>query len=328
MQRSVTAGDVARKAGVSAAAVSRAFRSGSPMKQETRAHILRVARTLCYVPPSRRGANSSASSTVTVIAGDLTNPFYPDVIGRLSRVFHARGRRVILQTVAPDEDIDTLVSHVLEFRTDAVILTSATLSSTLAQACRNQSVPVVLFNRLQIDPHLCAVTCDNYGGGLLIGRRFHEAGRRRIAMIGGTHNASTQIERRRGFLDALAEAGIAPIAEVPAHFTYDSGLVAARHLLSGTLSPDAVFCCNDVMALAAIDAARERGLRVPEDIAIIGFDDIPMSAWTPYQLTTVRQPVNRMVNDVADLVELQLADPKSEGSIRIAPVRIVERSSG
>jgi len=146
-------------------------------------------------------------------------------------------------------------------------------------------------------------------------------------MIGGKPNTSTHIERRRGFCDRLAEASMQLSTELSGEFSYDIAFRTAREVLSRPDRPDALFCLNDVMALAALDAARVLGLRVPADLAVIGFDDIPMAGWPSYGLTTVRQPLRRMVADTLELIEAQLADPEVYGTIRIAPVRLIERNS-
>ena len=146
-------------------------------------------------------------------------------------------------------------------------------------------------------------------------------------MVGGRVNTSTHLERSRGFCDRLAEADIRLTAAISGEFKYDVAFDVVRELLAESGRPDALFCLNDIMALAAIDAARVAGLRVPDDIAVIGFDDIPMASWPSYRLTTVRQPIRRMVADTLELIQAQLLDPEVCGTIRIAPVRLIERDS-
>ena len=256
------------------------------------------------------------------MAGDLENQFYPMAAKAFSHAIHAQGRRMMLHAVPPKGSVDTVSSKVLDFRSDAAIVTSALMSSRLAQACRRARMPVVLFNRVQPDAGMTAVTCDNYGGGRLVAQRFLAAGRQRIAMIGGLDNTSTHLERARGFRDVLEAAGVALIASPSGNYDYATSFAAAQALMLADTRPDALFCINDVMAMAALDAAREVGLAVPDDLAVIGFDDIPMAAWSSYQLTSVRQPIERMVADALELVDGLLADPTGEGAIRIAPVSL------
>ncbi|SDF03397.1 substrate-binding domain-containing protein [Limimaricola pyoseonensis] len=323
-----TGRDVARVAGVSVAAVSRAFQPDSPLAPARRARILAVARELGYKAPAERRIAEMTTGTVTLVAGDLSNPFYTTAMETLSTALHAQGRRLVLHVVPPGSSVDAVMRQVLDYRSDAAIVTSATMSSRLARACREQGMPVVLLNRVQPDAGMTAATCDNFGGGRQIAHRFIASGRRRIALIGGREDTSTHLERIRGFLDVLDESGIALFDRRSGGFTYEGGLDAAGQLFDAPTRPDALFCANDVMALAAIDAARARGMNVPDDLAVIGFDDIPMAAWSSYRLTTMRQPINRMVADALELIDLQMQDPTRAGAIRIAPVRLIERQSG
>src|SRR5690606_13778183 len=157
----------------------------------------------------------------------------------------------------------------------------------------------------------------------LVAQRFVALGRRRIAMIGGRPDTSTHLERARGFTDALAEAGLAPLAAPSGQYDYATRFAKSRALLQSDLRIDALFCVNDIMGLAAMDAARELGVLVPDDLAVIGFDDIPMAAWPSYQMTTVRQPLELMVTETLDLVDRLRAAPEGRGEIRILPVSLI-----
>lgn len=322
-----TAAEVALEAGVSRSAVSRAFRQDRSLSDDKRARILEAAKKLGYLPPSAQAVARLADKTITLVAADMDNPFYPMVANALSQAIHASGRRLILHAVPPQEDVDSVLRQVLEYRSEAAIVTSSLMSSRIARDCRAQNMPVILFNRVQPDRRMTAVTCDNYGGGRLAAERFIKSGLRKIGMIGGRANTSTHLERNRGFCDRLAEVDMQLVTAVSGEFKYGAAFRVAQELLAATDRPEALFCLNDIMALAVLDSARVMGLRVPEDLAVIGFDDIPMAAWPSYGLTTVRQPLRRMVADTLDLIEAQLQDPEVYGAIRIAPVRLVERAS-
>lgn len=322
-----TAADVALEAGVSRSAVSRAFRRDRSLSEEKRVRILAAANKLGYLPPSAQAVARLADKTITLVAADMDNPFYPMAANALSQAIHASGRRLILHAVPPQEDVDSVLRQVLDYRSEAAIVTSSLMSSRMARDCRAQNMPVILFNRIQPDRHMTAVTCDNYGGGRLAADKFIKAQRRRVGMIGGKTNTSTHLERRRGFCDRLAEASMELSTELVGEFRYDVAFRAARELLAQKDHPDALFCLNDIMALAVLDAARVLRVCVPEDLAVIGFDDIPMASWPSYGLTTVRQPLRQMVADTLELIDAQLSDPEVCGTIRIAPVRLIERDS-
>lgn len=322
-----TGAEVALEAGVSRSAVSRAFRHDRSLSEDKRVRILAAASKLGYLPPSVQAVARLADKTITLVAADMDNPFYPMAANALSQAIHASGRRLILHAVPPQEDVDSVLRQVLDYKSEAAIVTSSLMSSRMARDCRAQNMPVILFNRVQPDRRMTAVTCDNYGGGRLAAEKFIKSGFRKIGMVGGRVNTSTHLERNRGFCDRLAESDMRLTAAVSGEFKYDVAFSVVRELLAGDGRPDALFCLNDVMALAAIDAARVSGLRVPEDLAVIGFDDIPMASWPSYELTTVRQPLRRMVADTLELIQAQLTDPEVCGTIRIAPVRLVERDS-
>lgn len=323
----VTAKMVAERAGVSLAAVSRAFHPDSPLAEDKRKAILRAAKELGYQTPSGRMLNRMATGTVSLVAGDLTNPFYPVVLEELSHRLHEQGRRLVLHAVPPGGSVDLVMEQVLDYRSDAAIITSATMSSKLARACRRQNLPVVLFNRVQLDAQMTAVTCDNYGGGRMAAERLISRGCRRIGLVSGRRDTSTHLERARGFRDVLTERGLTPIHTMNGDFSYDAARTAVAAMLDGGTRPDALFCENDVMALAAIDVARTRGLRIPEDLAIIGFDDIPQASWDAYRLTTIRQPMRGMVQEALDMITLLRAGDAAEGTIRVLPASLVVRSS-
>ncbi|MGN7871245.1 LacI family DNA-binding transcriptional regulator [Paracoccus sp. 22332] len=324
----LTARDVAAAVGTSVAAVSRAFRPEAPIAPALREAILRTAADLGYQSPIHRALSRITTNTVTLVAADLENPFYPMAANALSRELAARGRRMVLHAVPPQAEVDAVMDQVLAFRSDAVVVTSSLMSSRIARACREAHMPAVLFNRVQPDACMTAVTCDNYSGGRMVAHRFLTTSRRRLALIGGRQDTSTHLERRRGFIDVLESAGQELIGSPSGRYDYATSLAAARELLGMRPAPDAIFCINDLMALAALDAARDLKMRVPDDVAIIGFDDVAMASWASYRLTTVRQPLERMAAEAVDLIEAQLAHTTAEGTIRVVPVTLVERDSG
>lgn len=325
--KKATARDVARAACVSPAAVSRAFTPGAPIAEATRARVLAAAERLGYATPSGRAVGALGARMVAAVMGDMANPFYPAALELLAEALAARGQRLVLHAAAPGRDVDSVMAQVLAHRADAAIIASAHLSSELARACRARRMPVVLLNRVQADKGLNAVCCDNYGGARMVAARFLGQGRRRIAMIDGAPGVSTGAERRRGFVDRLAEAGVTP-AIVRGDFNHDRAMQAAEALLTGPAPPDAIFAANDLMALAALDCARRLGRRVPDDVAIVGFDDIPMASWHAWDLTTIRQPIRAMLAETLALIDAQIADPDAPACIRILPGRLMARASG
>jgi DNA-binding LacI/PurR family transcriptional regulator len=322
-----TAKQVAHAAGVSIAAVSRAFTPGAPIDADKRRRILAVAGEIGYISPARRTAEVIAAGTVTLVAGDLLNPFYPTVLDALARQLQDGGRQLLVYALPAATNVDAVTEQILASRPSGIIVTSAHLTSKMTRTCRQHQIKVVLLNRIQRDIRINAVACDNYQGGRDIGRLLLNRGYRKVGFVGGIVDTSTHAERARGFRDVLAEAGQSIYTQVHGDFNYQDAYQAGLKLLSAAGRPDAIFCCNDIMALAVVDAARECGVQVPADVAIAGFDDIPMAGWNSYRLTTVRQPVERMVQEALNLIDDATLRPSDDGITRLLSGSLVERES-
>ncbi|SEL36690.1 DNA-binding transcriptional regulator, LacI/PurR family [Roseovarius nanhaiticus] len=312
----VTAKTIAYRTGYSVSAVSRAFRPGASIASDTRATILAVAKELGYSGPTARFSDGFAHPTVALVVGDILNPFYPATIEVMSQILFERGIRMIFHTIPEGKLVDDVLEQVLDYRVDGAIVASAVMSSRLGRACKAARMPVVHYNRIQADRHSNAVCCDNYAGARDVAALFINGGRQRVSFLGGRIDTSTHLERARGLSDALRDAAQDVFATEVGGFQYEAAFGAAERLFQIRPRIDALFCCNDLMALAALDAARRMGVGVPEDVAVVGFDDIPMASWESYRLTTVRQPVRRMLHQAVGMI----FDPDSaHGGIRILP---------
>jgi DNA-binding LacI/PurR family transcriptional regulator len=325
----VTSIDVARLANVSQSAVSRAFSPNGAVSAQTRERILAAARQLGYTPNAlARSLTTRRTNIVGVVMADMSNPFYPMVLEELTRQLTASGRQVLLLTTPSDHEIDALLPLLLQYQVDAVVVASATISSAMAGALARRGTPVVLFNRHVPGAQVSAVLCDNVEGGRLVANLLLDAGHRRLAYIAGKPDTSTNIDREKGFGDRLRERGAAPLLREQGAYTYQAGYEAAIRLLERPDRPTAIFCANDIIALGALDAARSTcALRVPEDVAVIGFDDIPAAAWPSYQLTTIRQPVEQMVAIAIELLTHGLDRPGAEPDVRLLPGILIRRAS-
>lgn len=304
-----TSFDVAALAGVSQSAVSRAFTPGSSIKETTRQKIIEAARKLNYVPNSIASSlTTNRSNMVAIILGSLANPFYVHVLHAFSIDLQKKGRQTLTFTLGDGMGTDEAIMRVLQYQVDAVILTSAQLSTRMINLCHDRGIPVILFNRYIPYSGTYGVRCDNVGGGRMIADAFLAAGAKSFMMITGDPNGTTSQDRVRGFVERLLEAGIRrnDILEYPGGSSYDGGMAAIDlHVATGKPFPDAVFGIADIMAMGAMDNLRIRyGKRIPEDIMVAGFDGIPESARPPYQLTTVSQPMAQMVAETIELLHL------------------------
>jgi DNA-binding LacI/PurR family transcriptional regulator len=301
----VTSLDVARLAGVSQAAVSRVFTPGASASPETARKVREAAEQLGYRPNRlARSLNTGRSRIIGLVIGYLENHFYHDVLQRLSGELQARGYHVLVfMTGRVDEDVETVVDEILDYQVDAVIAASVGMSSDLGRRAQAAGVPVLLFNRSQDDPSMLAVTSDNVAGGRKVAEFLVAGGHRRIAYIAGWESASTQRDREQGFREGLAAHGLELFARACGEFESEAARQAALDLFGGDQRPDAVFVANDHMALAVMDVLRHTlGLRIPEDVSVVGYDDVPPAAWPSYDLTTVRQETAQMVSASVDII--------------------------
>jgi DNA-binding LacI/PurR family transcriptional regulator len=330
----VTSFDVAALAGVSQSTVSRAFSRRAKIADETQKRIFEAARKLNYVPNFVASSlTTKRTNIIALIIGDLDNPFYVRMLHDFSERLQDEGRQILAFTAGPDVDSDAVMMRVLQYQVDGIIVTSAKLSMRLTGMSHERGIPIVFFNRYVPGSDASCVRCDNVAGGRLIADSFLAAGAKTFAMITGESRATTSQDRIRGFVERLQEAGVrgAEIERYEGFSTYHGGVAAAEALLRDRRRPlpDAVFCINDIMALGTIDVMKHSfGLTIPADLMIAGFDDIPEAARLPYQLTTVRQPLEKMIAET--LVLLHLDEPRRPidlGIDRPIPGELVWRST-
>lgn len=307
----VTSAEVALRAGVSQSAVSRVFTPGASASQKTVDKVRKAAKDLGYRPNSlARAMVSGKSRIIGLVVAYLENHFYPEALERLSNALQERGYHVLVFMAANSiETIDDVVDEILDYQVDGIIAASVAMSSELTDRCRAAGVPIILFNRSQDGPGISSVTSDNIAGGRKVADFLLAGGHRKIGYIAGWEGASTQRDREAGFTARLAEDGLAPHAREVGNFKMDQAAEAARRMFAEDL-PDAVFVANDHMAFAVIDVLRyELGFAVPGDVSVVGYDDVPTAAWPAYDLTTVRQPANRMVAETVDLLLAEIDSP-------------------
>jgi DNA-binding LacI/PurR family transcriptional regulator len=200
------------------------------------------------------------------------------------------------------QSIDNVIEEILDYQVDGIIAASVSMSSGLSERCRSAGVPMVLFNRAQDEPDMSAVTSDNIEGGKKIAKYLIGSGHKKISYIAGWEGASTQRDRETGFTSILNEAGINLHSRRVGNFVIEESREATRSMFSDK-PPDAVFVANDHMALAVMDTLRyELGLKIPDDVSIVGYDDVPAASWPSYLLTTVQQPVNIMVRETVEIL--------------------------
>ncbi len=321
--------DVARLAGVSRSAVSRAFTEGASVSMHTRRLVQEAAERLGYRPNAiARSLITNRSSLIGLLIADLKNPFYSSLLDTLCQKIQQADRATLLLSCEHAEDPDRLLSKLLSYQVEGVFMTAAVLSPFLARRCERLGKPIVVFNRYSEQDGISCVSCDHVASGRLVAEHLLGTGHRRIGLIGGPQSTASSRNREQGFLARLAEAGVEPYARDAGNYSHEGGLKAARRQLSLSPRPDAIFCTNDAMALAVLDVARiELGLSVPADLSVVGFDNTSASASAAYDLTTVDQNVDGLTSAGLAMLLNAIEQPSLDPCQVVVPGRLVVRSS-
>lgn len=297
-RETATSLDVARLAGVSQSAVSRVFTPGASVSSKMEQKVQLAAQQLGYRPNIlARSLITGRSKIIGLVVAYFENQFYPEAVEKLSKALQAEGYHVLIfMATLTADNVDQLLGELLDYQVDGIVMASVSMSSELTTRCHSEGVPVVLFNRSQDDERLSAVTSENFTGGQLVAEFLVAGGHQRIGYIAGWEGASTQRDREKGFLQGLKKAGVSLAAREVGNFHFDLTQEAARRMFSKEIKPDAVFVANDHMAMAVMETIRsEFNLKVPEDVSVVGYDDVGLASWPSFSLTTVRQPSNQMV---------------------------------
>lgn len=330
----VTAADVARLAGVSRSAVSRTFTEGASVSADTRARVLEAAASLGYqVNMLARSMIQRQSNLVGVVVSDFENPFLLSLLGPLTHHLAKTSQAPLLMDASEPEQLSRTLRHLLQYRIAGVILTSGTPSIELAKEYLRVRVPVVMINRDPALEGVDVVNSDNRQGGAMAAQVLRNAGARKLVLLNPPKATHSTQERSDAFAKTLrreVDRDLVDLRRVKAPGAgYDGGFKAAHVLFADTGNrPDAVFCTNDALACGLIDGARELfSLQVPNDFLVVGFDDIPMSAHSPYALTTFRQDVDALAERAVSCLAERMDAPQMEGRLLQLPVTLVERSS-
>lgn len=334
-EKQPTSYDVAKLAGVSQSAVSRAFSPGRSIAGKTRDKVVKAARELGYRPNAIARSMSSArtkskqrSGMVGVIVTRLEDPFFSKILNAFSRALQQKGWHVLLFSVDSDAEVEDALHELFQYQVDGVIIATAILSQKVAESCTKQGTPVVLYNRYSENAEISTVRIENYKGGQAVAELLLDTGHKKIAFIAGDQRENTSLDREKGFVSRLNARGVSLYLREEGDYTFESGYRAAVKLLAAAEPPDAVFCVSDVMALGVIHAAKlEFNLSIPEDISIVGFDDIPAASWPGYQLTTIRQPVEEMTREAVNILIGMMEEPDFAARTCLLPGKLIVRKT-
>ncbi|MGZ5032262.1 MAG: LacI family DNA-binding transcriptional regulator [Usitatibacter sp.] len=326
----VTIRDVAKAAKVSLATVSRALNDSPSVAEKTRRHIAAVAARLGYVPhEGARSLSSRRTNCVGAVLPDLHGEFFSELIRGIDRAARSHGLHLLLSCSHGDADELAAAMRAMRGRVDGMLVMSPYVDQHVLERNLQPSMPTVLINSAAGGDRHSALVVDNYGGAGAMTRHLAGRGFRRIAMIAGPEGNFDSRERLAGYVDALRE--VLPEAEprvLRGDFSEESGYRAGRRLLSMAERPEAVFAANDMMAIGCLFALTEGGLRVPGDIAIAGFDDIPIARYVSPPLTTVRVRIAELGELALERLAFAIADEgRDEHVTQTLRTELVVRSS-
>lgn len=296
-KKNVTINDIAREAGVSKATVSRVLNRPEKVAEETRRKVLAVMQRKNYRPnPLARGLNTRKTGVIGVLVSDITNPFYAVMVRSIEEVCRAHQYHIFLcNTGGRVEEEELYLRSLLERRVDGIILGATQTDSPIVDILKDVDIPFIFVSRLPRErERYDYVMVDNVLGGYMATKYLISLGHTKIAYLAGRWTTSSNLDRFEGYKKALQEAGIEIREEYVYHgeFTMDGGYREGIRIVSASGDrPTAVFCANDAMAIGLLEACHEQGVRVPEELSVIGFDDIPLSAFRSIQLTTISQSI-------------------------------------
>ena len=326
--RNATIRDVARTADVSVATVSRVFNSSGTVSEPTRVRVVAAAADLDYVPHSgARSLSTRRTDTIGVILPDLHGEFFSELIRGIDLATRARGLHLLLSHSHGDPNEATTVLRAMRTRVDAMMVMSPYADEGVLAAALGGRTPLVLLGSGGDAGGHPRFAIDNHAGAFAMTEHLLGAGYRRIAFVSGPPGNIESAQRLAGYRDALAAFGGLPEQVVEGDFSEQSGARAAGLLLAGP-RPDAIFAGNDMMAIGCLQALREAGLRVPDDIALAGFDDIPISRFLDPPLTTVGVPIAELGRQAVESCVEILATGAPGASRTFTPELVIRASSG
>jgi LacI family transcriptional regulator len=325
--------EIARLSGVSRSTVSRVINNRPGVNPKTRERVFEVINRLDYHPSAaaRRLAGGHANILGLVIPMGVprlfTDPFFPLLIQGVSQACSAHDHSVMLWVAEPEYERRTIRQVLQNKMIDGVIVASAILDDPLLEAMIEGSLPFVLVGRHPAAPQVNYVDVDNFTSSREIVTYLLRLGYRRVATITGPQNMIAGLDRLEGYRSALHQWGIPvnPDLILSGDFMEEGGYTAMQRLIPR--HPQAIFCASDAMAVGALRALREASLRVPEDVAVTSFDDLPFSAHAEPPLTTVRQPIQRMGATAVETLMDIIAHPDSPPRSVILPTEIIIRAS-
>jgi DNA-binding LacI/PurR family transcriptional regulator len=328
IKKNYTSKDVADLAGVSQATVSRVFAGETRVSERKKKLVMEAADKLNYQPNAHaRSLTTRKTKIIGIVMRNIRDPFYTAVL----EIFHNRLTPLGYQLIFINSENEVIeeaeIKKMLEYNIAGVVITDAVLSKAASEKFKHNEIPVLLFNRYTKEGDHNSVFCDNYHAAKQIASYLLKLGHQSFGFISGPSNTSTTIDRLKGFTEVLDQNNIHDLIIASGDYTYHGGFNATQELITRNMNLDCIFCVNDITALGAMDAIRTMGFKIPEDISVVGFDNIRMCGWTPYFLSTWEQPLEDMVTRSVEILLERIADyAKKPEKLRMIGQLIVRNS--
>jgi DNA-binding LacI/PurR family transcriptional regulator len=323
--------DIARLADVTHPTVSRALRNSPLVSPRTIERIQRIARESGYrVSAVARGLVTQKTNTIGVVVTTIADPFVSEVVSGIEHAANDHGYSVFLADSYADPDREVRVVHSFaERRVEGIVVTSSRVGTRYLRILSEMKVPIVLINNQRRGEFVHSVMIENVEASRLAAQHLIGLGHERIAYLGDRYGYQSDTERLGGYRQALKQARLPLLPELVVHGDGkpEGGRQAMETLRSLPQPPTAVFCYNDMSALGALGAIHQSGLRVPEDISLVGFDDLFFASYTQPPLTTVRQPRQRMGLLAMEILLKLMSGQDSADTIKVPAELIVRESS-
>ncbi|MBD1577484.1 LacI family transcriptional regulator [Vibrio sp. S11_S32] len=324
----ITSKDVAKLAGVSQSTVSRVFVPGSSVAEKTKQKVYEAAKTLNYRPNAfARSLTTNESKLIGLVFPDSDYPIHMETLQLISIELQKQGYSAVLIPWKVENN-QHHIPNIFQYRVDGVIAASATFNKSLYQECQQFHIPIVQYARVVEGTKSSYVVSDNYLAGQLAAQVFQRSGAQSVVYLTGQVPTLTNNEREQGFRSEFAALTGRDIQVVETDFDYIAALDSIRQMMGQEQRPDAIFCATDTLAMAVMDVARiELELAIPQDLQVIGFDNIPQTQWLSYQLSTFQQDFNRLAREAVKIIIDQIAEPDTSMTKLMIPVTYVERNS-
>ncbi|MEP3346648.1 MAG: LacI family DNA-binding transcriptional regulator [Litoreibacter sp.] len=326
----VTLKDVAERAGVSRSAVSRTYTEGASVSKQTRRKVEKAADELGYSP------NALASSLTTgrtkligLVSNNFHNPIFLEVFDLFTKGLQERGLRPLLVNLTDEVDPENSVRMLRAYSVDAVIVASSTLPESFAEGFREAGVPVVhSFGRHVASPKVNVLGINNIEAGRMAAQTLIARGYNRVAFLGGPESATSTQDRHRGFTE---EVNLHPDVTMTTSFadaySFEAGRTEMQRVLAEGGTAEAYFCGDDVLSIGVLSAIQAAGLSAPDDIGILGLNDMEMAGWENINLTTIHNPIKQIIASSVELVSAMLKDDDRFPEARLFACHVVERGT-